>query len=70
MMRSRYISSTHSLLTGFEAQKQCLWIAEGLIGYMTAEEGGNLIKAMYQACAPGSKMVMTCPPTPKVERGQ
>jgi len=52
---------------GFEAQKQCLWIAEGLIGYMTAEEGGNLIKAMYQACAPGSKMVMTCPPTPKLK---
>ncbi|GAX74607.1 hypothetical protein CEUSTIGMA_g2055.t1 [Chlamydomonas eustigma] len=52
-------------VAGFDSREQCLWIAEGLIGYMTAEEGGNLIKAMYQACAPGSKMVMTCPPTVK-----
>ncbi|GAX82467.1 hypothetical protein CEUSTIGMA_g9894.t1 [Chlamydomonas eustigma] len=50
---------------GFDTSKQCLWIAEGLIGYMTAEEGGKLIKAMYQSCACGSRMVMTCPPTLK-----
>ena len=54
---------------GFDVSQPCLWIAEGLIGYLACDEGAQLMAAMYACSAPASRLVMTCPPTPQVQAG-
>lgn len=51
------------LASGFQPELKTLWIMEGLIGYLSRDQGNELFSTIFSACAPGSRVVMTGAPT-------
>ncbi|KIY99983.1 Putative S-adenosyl-L-methionine-dependent methyltransferase [Monoraphidium neglectum] len=50
---------------GHDAAVPTVWVLEGLIGYFTTEDGLQLLHALAGLSAPGSRVVMTSPPSLK-----
>lgn len=48
---------------GFDRGIPTVWLLEGLIGYLTQEGGVELLRTAARLSAPGSRVVMTAPPT-------
>lgn len=44
--------------SGFDPSERTLWIAEGLIFFLTQEQAGRLLEAAAGACPPGSRLVV------------
>lgn len=51
--------------SGHDQSAPTMWVMEGLIGYLPAESHGPLLAALLAASAAGSRLLVTCPPTPK-----
>lgn len=50
---------------GHNARAATAWVAEGLIGYLTRPQGDALLCQAAALSAPGSRLIMTAPPTPQ-----
>ncbi len=48
---------------GYDTTRPVVWLMEGLIGYLSGQEGNALLGLLHAASAPDSRLVMTCPPT-------
>ncbi|GBF94667.1 hypothetical protein Rsub_07403 [Raphidocelis subcapitata] len=48
---------------GHRPEAPTVWLLEGLIGYLTRAEALGLLQALWRASAPGSRAVVTAPPS-------
>ncbi|KAL6765363.1 S-adenosyl-L-methionine-dependent methyltransferase [Haematococcus lacustris] len=48
---------------GFQADQPAVWLMEGLIGYLTRRQARRLLRCTYELSAPGSQLIMNCPPS-------
>ncbi len=53
---------------GFSAQAPTVWLLEGFIGYITAEQQGELARQLHALSAPGSAALLTAPPSEQTRR--
>ncbi|KAG2494050.1 hypothetical protein HYH03_007694 [Edaphochlamys debaryana] len=49
---------------GHDPARPSAWVAEGLIGYLSAEAGNALLRLLRSASPPGSLLLVTTPPSP------
>eukprot|EP00955_Chlamydomonas_euryale_P114578 366286-Chlamydomonas_euryale.AAC.12 len=49
---------------GYDRHRPSVWVAEGLVGYLTDKSCSDLLSAVHSAVTPSSVLLMTCPPPP------
>jgi len=50
---------------GLQLDRPTVWLLEGLVGYLTVPSMTSLFRDMHRASGPGSKALITAPPTPE-----
>lgn len=61
---------TRLVAAGLSADTPTVWVLEGFIGYLERQAGNALMQLLAARSAPGSRIIMTAPPTPaEKERG-
>ncbi|KAL6765368.1 S-adenosyl-L-methionine-dependent methyltransferase [Haematococcus lacustris] len=53
---------------GFQADQPAVWLMEGLIGYLTRRQARRLLRCTYLMSAPGSRIIITCPPSQAMQQ--
>ncbi|KAJ9507890.1 hypothetical protein QJQ45_021234 [Haematococcus lacustris] len=53
---------------GFQADQPVVWLMEGLIGYLTRRQARRLLRCTYLMSAPGSRIIITCPPSQAMQQ--